>query len=111
MSKQVQFDDNVQEHVMSVDKETHKQEVQNPASIGAPMMQPPPQPMQGQPPMQAMYPMQGMPGQMVAPAGMMGGFSWWWILLIIVVVAIVGYFGYKFYLKKKAPEKVKEETI
>ena len=80
MSKTVRFNDQVQEHTMSVDSQAHSQEVKNPQQVGIPMIS------------------NTSTGE--APSGATGGLSWWWILLIVAIVLVVGYLVWRYYFKK-----------
>lgn len=80
MSKAVHFDDQVQEHVMSVDSQAHAQEVKNPQGVGIPMITNTP--------------------NGAAPVAGAAGLSWWWILLMVAIVIVVGYLVWRYYFKK-----------
>lgn len=82
MSKHVTFDPQVQQHQMSVDQETHRQEVQDPVGAGIPMISPP------------------TPVEPAEVSGIMG-VSWWWIVLAVIVAVIVGYFVWRYFSQKK----------
>jgi len=87
MAKQVRFNDQVKEHTMSVDQDTHRVEVQNPRAAGIPMMAP----------------------SSLDNTGLSGGSEpsvlkkhWMWILAALVIIAIVGYLVWRYYFQKKS---------